>query len=251
MGNANIRKAGKNATKSTILSLAAVLFFNIAAVSTCQAQAALLVLVFGDKIATEKFHTSIDAGLNFSSMPGLENSKTRYGLYFGLGTFVKLNDKWAFTPEFKPLSQRGAREVDPLMAYPSIRDAKYSIMANYIDVPLMVQYKIRPEIFVAAGPQISFLTAATQETKGTLIGTGNDITASEDFRKSFNPMYFCFPVEIGFSLPEVIPGQGMDIKIRYCIGINDVIKDQGYGSSSLSSLQVFASFPFIKKATKE
>ena len=57
------------------------------------AQAALIVLLVGDKVANEKFHLSVVAGLNIASLPGLKNEQARHGLYFGLGTFIKLNEK--------------------------------------------------------------------------------------------------------------------------------------------------------------
>jgi hypothetical protein len=243
----NFTNTGMKISKLSVFTVAAILFLTIITTSTCKAQAALLVLIFGDKIATEKFHTSIDAGLNFSRMPGLDNTKMRYGLYFGLGTFLKLNDKWAFTPEFKPLSLRGAHKITPLFVYNDISDPQYDLRLNYIDIPFMVQYKIKPNFFVSVGPQISFLTKAEQETSGKTSLANQQVTVSEDFKSSFNPLYLSFPVEVGYSFPELIPGHGMDIKIRYCIGINDVIKDQAYGSSRLSSWQVFACFPFIKK----
>ena len=36
------------------------------------AQAALIALLFGDKVATENFHLSVDIGINISSLPKLE-----------------------------------------------------------------------------------------------------------------------------------------------------------------------------------
>ena len=35
-----------------------------------KAQAAILALIFGDKVASEKFHLSVDLGMNFSSLTG-------------------------------------------------------------------------------------------------------------------------------------------------------------------------------------
>lgn len=89
-------------------------FIILASTAKVKSQAALLALIFGDKVASEKFHLSVDLGMNFASMPGLEKQNGTHGFYFGLGTFIKLNDKWALTPEFKPLSPRGAKDVLPL-----------------------------------------------------------------------------------------------------------------------------------------
>jgi hypothetical protein len=219
-------------------------------VTKCNAQAALLVLIFGDKIASEKFHTSIDGGLNLSNMHGLDGSKKKFGLYFGLGTFLKLNDKWALTPEFKPLSQRGAKDVKPLIEYTSGTDLKYSFLLNYIDIPVLVQYKITSKLFVSGGPQISFLTSAKQQTTGKKLDNGSEFVFSEDIEGSYTPINLSIPVEIGYSLPEVIPGQGIEIKVRYCFGLYNVFKDGNYGSSTLSGFQFFLSFPFIKEQGK-
>jgi hypothetical protein len=233
-------------SKISIFTLS-IIFIGSMITTTVNAQAALLVLIFGDKIATEKFHTSIDAGLNFSGMNGLDPSKMRHGLYFGLGTYLKINDKWAFTPEFKPLSQRGVRQTNALVEYDGMVEPVYGILMNYIDVPLLVQYKLTRMLFVSAGPQISFLTSAKQDANGTVAFSGEEIEVIENRKEDFNPLYISIPLEIGFSLPEVIPGQGIDLKIRYNIGLNEVIKNEAYGSSTLNTWQVMLSFPFIKK----
>jgi hypothetical protein len=211
-------------------------------------QAALLVLIFGDRIATEKFHTSIDAGLNIASMSGDAGSKAKAGLYFGLGTFLKLNEKWAFVPELKPLSQRNVAKVSPLVVYNEIHDPTYSFKLNYIDIPMPVQYRIKPNLFVSAGPQISFRTSGVQLTTGSINGTDREIEITEKVAESFRAAYFSFPVEVGFSLPDVIPGQGIDVKLRYCPGISNFMTADGH-ASRMSLFQFFASFPFIKKAS--
>lgn len=64
------------------------------AVSYSYGQAALIVLILGDKVATENFHLSIDGAINLSSFPGLAEGKMGGGLNFGLGTHIKLGEKW-------------------------------------------------------------------------------------------------------------------------------------------------------------
>jgi hypothetical protein len=221
-------------------------FLMIANHSESNAQAALLALIFGDKVASENFHLSVDVGMNFSSMPGLEKQKGTHGLYFGLGTFIKLSDKWALTPEFKPISPRGAKNVLPLKDYSSVlTEVNYQIQLNYIDVPVLVQYKLTPTIFVSAGPQISFLTSAKQISEGKL-PLGNSVDIEEKLQSDFNSVYFSVPLEIGYSLSNAHKGKGMDIKVRYNIGVSEMIKKADYGSSKGSTLQVFLSFPFVK-----
>ena len=219
--------------------------FVLATTISVQAQAALLALIFGDKVASEKFHLSVDAGLNFSSMPGLKSQESMHGFYFGLGTFVKINDKWAITPEFKPLSPRGAKHVLPLKDYSSVlTNINYDIALNYIDIPVLAQYKLSPELFIAAGPQFSFLTTAKQLSSGNL-PSGSSVDITEKMNSNFTSFYFSIPLEIGYSLSSARKGKGVDLKLRYNIGMSEMIAASNYGSSKGSTIQIFLSFPFI------
>jgi hypothetical protein len=221
---------------------------NLVFVTTGKAQAVYIVLIFGDKIATENFHLTIDGGLNITGMPGLDHTDKLLGLYYGMGTFIKLNDKWAFTPEFKPLSQRGARNVQPLTVYSSVADPKYKFRMNYIDFPFLFQYKINPKIYVSAGPEISLLVGGKQITQGTSIETGTNIKISEDIMDSFNRLYYSIPLEFGYLLPKIL-GKNIEFKARYCIGLSEAIVDRSYGSSKYSMIQVMLSLPFVKTVT--
>lgn len=210
-------------------------------------QAALVVLIFGDKLATEKFHLSIDMGLGVTSLSDLTSQERKINPYFGMGTFIKLNDKWAVTPEFKPLSPKGAKNTKPVYDYSSsLNNPEYKINLNYIDVPVLLQYKITKQLFVSAGPQISFLTGAKQQSEGESIPSGKSFEVYEDVSSTFNPYFFQVPIEIGYSLSTQVGGKGVDFKVRYNIGVSDMIADPAYGSCKGSSLLVFLSFPFIK-----
>lgn len=209
-------------------------------------QAALIALIFGDKVASEKFHLSVDLGMNISSLPGLEQQQHTRGLYFGLGTFIKLDEKWTLNPEFKPLSPRGARSVLPLNDYSSVlSDVTYDIDLNYIDIPVLIQYRINEKLFASAGPQVSFLTSATQVASGNL-PSGNVVDLEESVKSSFKPIHLSIPVELGYSLSDSRKGKGMNIKFRYNFGVSQVIALSSIGTSSGSTFQIFASFPFIK-----
>jgi hypothetical protein len=224
-----------------------IFIFALATTTAVNAQAALLVLIFGDKAATENFHLSIDIGMNFSSLPGLEKQEGTHGLYYGLGTFIKLSDKWALTPEFKPVSPRGAKYVPPIKDYSTVlTDVTYNIALKYIDVPVLVQYRITPRFFASAGPQISFLTSAKQVSEGKL-PAGNNVKVEENFKSDFESLYFSVPLEVGYSISKARKGKGLDIKLRYNIGVSEMIKNTSYGTSRGSTFQVFLSFPFVKE----
>ncbi|MEZ4739841.1 MAG: porin family protein [Flavobacteriales bacterium] len=212
-----------------------------------QGQAALLVLIFGDKAATENFHFTLDAGLNLSSMPGVSGTSSAAGFYFGLGTYVKINDNWAFTPEFKPLSPRGGKGFEKAFVDTAGVVGSYNtrLQLGYIDVPLQLHRRLSDRFYVRAGPQISFLTSGKLATTGDLVG-GDEFTVTEDIKDQLEPIEFALPVDIGvvFSKPRGL--KGIDLRVRYCMGLTEVFKDNAAGiSSNNSTFQFFLSFPFV------
>ncbi len=187
-------------------------------------------------------------GVDLTNMPGIPGADRKLNPYFGMGTFVKLNDKWALTPEFKPLSPKGAKSTKPVYDYSATAtDPVYRITLNYIDIPVLVQYKITKRLFISAGPQVSFLTGAKQQAEGVQISTGKTLELSEKVTSTFKSVYYQFPVEVGYSLSTQLGGKGVDLKFRYTFGISDMIADPSYGSSRGSSILAFLSFPFVKE----
>lgn len=245
MFNSDVPSPVNPIKRISIIALFTVLF-NILFIPTGSAQAMFIALIFGDKIATEKFHLTIDGGLNITGMPGLDGSRSLIGICYGLGSFIQLSNKWALTPEFKPLSQRGARNVKPLVVYSGISDPGYKFRLNYIDVPILVQYKISPRMHFSAGPQVGFMVSARQIAEGKTVEKRKDIKVSEDVKDYFNKLYFSIPLEFGYIFPDLIPGKSIELKIRYSLGINEVFANASYGSTRFSMLQAMLSFPFIK-----
>jgi hypothetical protein len=215
-------------------------------------QAALIVLILGDKVATEKFHLSVDAAANLATYPGLDGSKTGAGVNFGLGTHIKLGEKWHLKPEFKPLSRKGTRGIASITDVPddiSIESNKLKLY--FIDIPVFLQYTVNDKMFLSAGPQVSFLTNAYQYSLGAL-ADGTESTIRINTKDSFNGVCFSFPVEAGFFLhlgtDRSTTTMDINVFIRYEYGFTDIFKDPAMGSSRISMFQVGASLPFIKTA---
>lgn len=215
-------------------------------------QAALIVLILGDKVATEEFHLSIDGAINLSSFTGIEGSKMGGGVNFGLGTHIKLGEKWHLKPEFKPLSRKKATSINPISSVPgelTIADSKVTL--NYIDIPVLLQYNATPQLYFSAGPQVSFLTGASQFSNGDL-EDGRESTIKIDTKSFFNSVDFSFPIEAGYTvhLATKRSSSTMDVNIfgRYEYGFLDVFKDPADGSSKISMFQIGLSLPFIKSA---
>jgi len=223
---------------------------SIIAVSTSFGQATVIILLFGDKVASEKLYLSVDGAMNISNLPGIDGSSVSIGVNYGLGVHIKLNDHWYFKPEFKPLSRKGATKIDPLTPVSDeFTVDKTKLKINYIDFPLLFQYNINAKMWVAAGPQISFLTDANQYIFGTVPGN-YETTVKVNTKSFFNKTNFSFPVEAGYSLKLSTKKSTSSIKInvfaRYEYDFLEIFKDPAVCSSRISLFQVGLSLPFIK-----
>jgi len=215
-------------------------------------QAALLVLIFGDKAATENFHFSIDAGMNVSMLPGVNGSSTAHGVYFGLGTYVRINDRWAFTPEFKPVSPRGANGFDRAFVdtVGATGTSSTALRTRYIDVPLQLHRSLGDRFYVRAGPQFSFLTKAELATSGELVG-GDAFTVTQDVKDRLEPFDVSIPVDVGFRFAKPRGYKGVDLRIRYTHGLMEVFKENPGGIASRNgTFQFFVSLPFVNVEPK-
>jgi len=229
--------------------------FGIFALSASYGQAGVLVLILGDKVATDNFYLSIDGTLNLSTLPGLDEYKMNVGVNYGLGVHIRLNDKWFLKPEFKPLSRKGATKINPITSVPSdFTIDETRIKMNYIDFPILVQYNVSPKFFISAGPQISFITAAKQIMDGSK-PDGLETTIKVNTTSFFNKTNFSFPVEAGYCF--ILSNKKSTTKIRvnvfarYEYDFLEIFKDPAVGSSKISLFQFGLSLPFIKSDTEK
>jgi hypothetical protein len=213
-------------------------------------QAAIIILILGDKVATENFYLSMDGALNISSMPGLNKGANRVGVNFGLGTHIKLNQNWTLKPEIKFLSRKGARFVDTISAIPAeIGSAETQLMLNYLEVPVLFQYNFNKRLFGSLGPQFNYLTKATQHSTGLVDGV-TDVTYNLDVISLFNKLDLGLTAELGYllhiSTKRSTSTVDVNIFARYNYGFSEVFKSTSSGSSTNSTFQIGLSFPFIK-----
>jgi len=215
-------------------------------------QAALLVLIFGEKAATENFYFSLKIGASYSMITNVEDGKNRLGANFGLINNIRINDRLYLTPEFLPLAPRGVKDVpiqttgdpnlDALLVNPSSTDRKL----NYIDIPVLLRYHITDRIRISAGPQISFLTGATdiyysEPLDGTVLHTEIDI------KENLSPVDLGGVIDISYLFAKPHGGKGMVLYLRYNHGFIDMIKENMGDPRMNSAIQFGAAFPFIEK----
>lgn len=114
----------------------------------------------------------IKGGVNLSSIAGnsIENTDLRMGFHIGLLGRLELTNRFALQPEMQ-YSQRGfKRDVENIFPDfdPVIRPSTVELSSrfDYVDIPLIAQYKLTEGLTVEAGPQLGFFLSESLKIDG-------------------------------------------------------------------------------------
>ncbi len=228
------------------------MFFSFLSSGVLKGQAALLVLIFGEKAATENFYFSLKAGLNYSMITNIEEGRNRTGFTFGLVNNIKLSERFSLLPEFIALSPRGVRdiptlttgipELDDLLGDTEYTDRKLS----YLDIPVLVKYHINDRWSVSVGPQISFLVNATDVYRSSPI-EGITLKSELDIKDALNNIDLAAVIDLTFVVSKPVNGKGFNLFARYGLGFIDILKENEGDPFHNSTFQFGATFPFVEK----
>jgi hypothetical protein len=175
--------------------------------TTSNAQA-LLMLLFGDKLSTEKFQMGINAAVTASDIAGITDAKFRYSWAFGAFGEVKFNEDWFLHFNLTAKTPGGAKNVQPFEdIIPAIdtltTDISITRSFNYITLPVYIKYRLGP-IKIGVGGQIGYLTSASDVYSGyTFLGTGI----------------------VDYYLNQEAKMKSMRISLTYYYGLMDILKD--------------------------
>jgi len=210
-------------------------------------QAAIIALIFGDKVATENFNISLELGGNFSSISNINDLKRKYGLNFGIAGNIKLSDNWFLSPTAYFVSKRtfdlGSYSLNTgnISIDDQFQDKSATFLLNYIDVPILLCYQTNNKKYrFGIAPQISFLTSSHI----TVHGDQGDFV--EDYKDYTNSIDYGVMANIGYSLGEARKGKGIFVQLRYYQGLADVFTDAISTSSNTASyFALHLSLPFV------
>jgi hypothetical protein len=150
---------------------------------------------------------------------------------FHIGGFVEimLNKKVSLQPELL-YSKQGSKFnqlVD--VGDGNLYDTRNTFKFSYFNIPLMVKYYPDSKLFLEAGPQVGFLSAAKIEVKIPGLGSGED-----DVKDSFNSIDFGLGFGAGYYLTEQFSAN-----VRYNFGLSN-IADTEPGDNTKIKNSVFA-----------
>ncbi|MCK4830558.1 PorT family protein [bacterium] len=235
--------------KRLVILLILVLF----SVQMAYSQAAILAVLFGDKVASENFYFSLKFGANIANLPGIDDTKTLLGFNFGLLATIKLSEKFSLVPEFSPFSLRGAKNIPLRPTGDASLDALLQNspstlrVLNYIDVPVVAKYHVNERLSFGAGPYLSFLTSARDIFKAEVFDE-EDLRFKDDIKSNIQSLDYGMVFEVSYSLMNMKEGSGFVIHARYQWGLADILKDNPGDPIKNSVFQITVSLPFVKAA---
>ena len=163
---------------------------------------------------------------NISGDDADNGTDSKVGVAAGAYVAIPISTMFAVTPELQFCGQ-GAKETD------GGETVKLNI--NYINIPVMLQYRNPSGFFAETGPQIGFRSSAH------LKGSGID----EDYKDVIKSTAFSWDFGIGYR-----SSVGIGINARYALNLNSIAEDQDGQSFDIknSGFQVGLFFEFGGKS---
>ncbi|MBS7254211.1 porin family protein [Flavobacterium branchiicola] len=235
--------------------LAVITFFCI---STAHSQV-LISLIFGDKLNSEFLEFGLEGGVNFSTITNMDASGTNPG--FNLGFYFDLksrkNPAWMINTGVIVKSPMGAHGIP---VYSLNDESLDNIYANgsvsreirYFNVPILIKYQFKNNIYVKAGPQFGLLAKAFDEFKSEI--DKDDIIYKKNIRDQIHVIDAGLAAGLGYHLNV---GNGLNFTVQYYYGLVTVMKGDGPNNQYNRSWYITAGIPIGKgkaaqrKAEKE
>ena len=231
--------------KNTIIRAVFVTaLFSLASFQPAQGQV-LLGILFGDKLASERFHIGLNVGANFADLSGTDGTQLKPGLLLGLVAEWKVAGDFYLQPELLPFYNAGAKGMPTLIegAPPPldslVADKSAQRNLNYFEIPVILKYgALERRLHLGVGPQVGFLLSAAAIFNGVI---NREITVREDMEDSLNS----FDAGVAFHVEYKLKDNpfAASITARYYLGLTDTIKDNPGDAVYNRVLSVFGSIP--------
>jgi long-subunit fatty acid transport protein len=179
------------------------------------------------------------AGLNISSITGdnTEDVSSKIGFQVGGFAEIKISDKFAIQPELLYSAQGAKSKYSEVVPDLGTFTGKFTQKLAYLNIPVMAKYYVTEGFSLEAGPQLGFLLSAESEQTDSF--EGDSVTETTDNKKDFNSTDFGFNLGAGYDVTENI-----NLGLRYSIGLNNIVKENGSDSNSNSNLAFAVGYKF-------
>lgn len=200
----------------------------------------------------------VKAGFNASALStgkadnADNNQKLKLGSHIGVFVNIPVAAKFSVQPELL-FSQMGSK-TEGKYTYGSslgnqfiIQEFNYKTNLNYLVLPVMVQYRILPQLYVEAGPEFGLLLGGKvegdQRAQNTYNGTVS--TYNESFSNKISmDLYNRFNFGIGMGAGYYFT-RNFGVTARFTAGITDIFKHDYYNNKVRNNVfQVGVAYQF-------
>lgn len=192
---------------------------------------ALLVLLFGDKFASENVQGGIKFDVVGTTLSGLSGAGRLRSWDLGGFIEVKVSDRFSIQPEFTfkspagatdlPFSPTGIPEVDS--AFAGATAVSVARTLGYVTIPILV--KLRAGRFaLGVGPQIGYIVRAEDRYTGT-VSRENDLSYTVGLWSRVNRWDSGVNAVVEFALAPRLGLHSMRVRAAWYHGFGDALSD--------------------------
>jgi hypothetical protein len=214
------------------------------------AQGAILVAIFGEKVATDNFHFGLRLGMSVAQQNGVPDASAHIGMNFGMTANIKLSDRFTLVPEFAPISNRGTGNYplrptgDPSLDSLRVDPDKSVLATSYLDIPVILRFRVAKDWSVGVGPEVSFLTGAKELVRSSVAdGTG----LRTDVEDQFPSTSWSAVADVAWTWERAIGAKDLRLHARYDHGFTDVAAEGVSDPRFDRVLMFFVELPFIER----
>ncbi|HEY6504618.1 MAG TPA: porin family protein [Chitinophagaceae bacterium] len=213
----------------------------------------LISILLGDKLNTGKIEFGLEGGWNLANIKNLDGAKGLNCFNLGFYFDFKLKDpSWMINTGVIVKSTMGA---DDLPVYSlgnpdldnSFNGGKVARKINYFNVPVLMKYKFKNNIYLKAGTQLGLRYKAHDEFKNS-INEKDDLKYKVETKDQYHPLDAGLAAGIGYHLMK---GNGMNFGLQYYYGLVDIVIDDSTPSQFNRVLYVTACIPIGKNPKKK
>ena len=213
----------------------------------------IISLLLGDKLNTGKIEFGLEGGLNWSTLTNIDGASSLRGFNLGFYFDFKLkNPAWMLNTgvivkspmgaEGLPLYSLNNAEIDSAFAGGSV-----TRKLRYFNVPVMIKYKFKSNIYVKGGVQLGLRSKCTDEFVRT-VNDDDDLKFTVKNKEKFHPLDAGLAVGIGYRLMK---GNGMNFGLQYYYGLIDTSIDDATANQYNRNLYLTFAIPIGVKSKNE
>jgi hypothetical protein len=208
----------------------------------------LISLIFGDKLNSPFLEFGLEGGANFSTISNQETSGTNVG--FNLGFYFdfrsKKNPAWMINTGVIVKSPMGAKglpvySLNDVNLDNTFEGGSVNREIRYFNVPILIKYQFKNNIYLKGGPQLGLLASAFDEFSKEI--NHDDAVYKNNIRDKIHVIDAGIAMGAGYHLKV---GNGLNITVQYYYGLVPLMKGDSSPDQYNRSLYVTAGIPIGK-----